>query len=127
MKRLPAIAFALVVLGLFAAFRTPLAGPELVFKTDSHDFGELKAGEKASQVFKFQNAGNAPLIIQEVLVQCGCTAPEWPKTPILPGQTGEITINYDSAGKSGLQRKTITVVYNSDTRATLTITAFVKP
>ncbi|MCK5700296.1 MAG: DUF1573 domain-containing protein, partial [Cyclobacteriaceae bacterium] len=47
-----------------------------------HDFGDIHQGGKVEHTFNFINSGTAPLIINNVLTTCGCTAPEWPKEPI---------------------------------------------
>jgi len=40
--------------------------------------------------------------------------PEWPKEPILPGESGKIDVIFSSDGKSGYQEKTITIVSNCE-------------
>ena len=57
--------------------------------------------------------GNAPLVIKQVDVTCGCTTPEWPKEPIAPGKSGTIKAVFNSAGKMGQQNKVITVQSNA--------------
>lgn len=77
------------------------------------DFGDLNQGETREVIFSFVNNGDIPFIISDVHVQCGCTAPSWPKNePVLPNQKGEIKVVYDSKGKEGVQRKIITVKSN---------------
>jgi hypothetical protein len=65
--------------------------------------------------FTFKNTGNQPLLISEVRVTCGCTTPDWTKMPVAPGQTGFITAQFNSTGRSGQNHKVITVVSNSVT------------
>ena len=89
------------------------SGPILTFEKNTHDFGEIVQGDKVEQVFKFTNTGNEPLIITNIQVTCGCTAPEWPRQPIPPGGKSEIKIAFNSAGKSGRQNKVVTVVSNA--------------
>ena len=55
-------------------------------KNDTHDFGTIKEGSDAVHVFEFKNTGDKPLIIQNAEGSCGCTTPECPKAPILPGK-----------------------------------------
>ena len=85
----------------------------VVFDKSEHDFGDLHEGEKREVVFTFKNASSIPFIISDVHVQCGCTAPVWPKQPILPGEIGLIKVVYNSDGKEGVQRKVITVKSNA--------------
>lgn len=88
--------------------------PEIVFEEEEHDFGRITQGEKVSYGFKFKNTGKSNLIIASAAGSCGCTVPEYPKEPILPGQEGKINVVFSSEGKSGIQEKTITIVTNCE-------------
>lgn len=89
-------------------------GAAFAWEKASYDFGDLAQGEKIEHVFKFTNSGSEPLVITNVEVTCGCTTPRgWPKNPIKPGGTGEITIAFDSTGKIGRQNKVITITSNA--------------
>lgn len=88
--------------------------PEIKFEEEEHDFGKITQGEKVSFAFKFKNTGKSNLIIASAAGSCGCTVPEYPKEPILPGQEGKINIVFSSEGKSGIQEKTITIVTNCE-------------
>ena len=44
---------------------------------------------------------------------CGCTVPIWPKEPIMKGQQGTIKVTFNSAGKMGVQDKTVTLTSNA--------------
>lgn len=89
-------------------------GPQIKFENDTHDFGKIKQGDKVTYKFNFANIGKSPLIISNVVASCGCTQPEWPKSPIKPGEGGQITVTYNSTGHSGLQDKMITITANTD-------------
>jgi Protein of unknown function (DUF1573) len=84
------------------------------FEETSYDWGKLKEGEKMTHLFKFKNTGNNDLIISDARGSCGCTVPEWPKEPIKPGKGGEIKVVFDSAHKSGVQSKTVTINANTE-------------
>lgn len=86
---------------------------EITFDKDVHDFGEIIQGEKANTAFKFTNTGKNALLITDAYGSCGCTVPEWPKEPIAPGQSGEIKVQFNSANRSGMFNKTVTVVANT--------------
>ncbi|MDX1628928.1 MAG: DUF1573 domain-containing protein [Fulvivirga sp.] len=90
-----------------------VSGPVMTFEKEQHDFGEIYQGDKVEHVFEFENTGNEPLIISNVQTTCGCTAPEWPRDPVAPGQTGKIKVVFNSAGKIGRQHKVITIVSNA--------------
>jgi hypothetical protein len=88
--------------------------PVVKFEKETHDFGKIKAGEKVTYAFKFTNTGKSPLIIKDAVATCGCTKPEWPTTPIKPGEEGQIKVTFNSVGKMGLQDKQITITANTN-------------
>ena len=99
----------------------------IAFENTELNFGEIRAGEKVKHTFKFKNTGNAPLVIESASPSCGCTVPDYPKTPIQPNTSGEILIEFDSSGKDGKQDKTVTVKSNAETPSiVLNIRGFVK-
>lgn len=87
---------------------------KIEFKTETVDYGEIERGSDGVRVFEFTNTGEAPLIISKVSSSCGCTIPKKPEDPILPGETGEIQVKYDT-NRPGPIRKAITVLSNADT------------
>lgn len=90
-----------------------VVGPQITFRELKKDFGQIRQGEIIEHTFTFENTGNLPLIIAEVKTTCGCTATEWPRNPIAPGETASIRARFDSADKSGAQQKVISVISNS--------------
>ncbi|MDV3309741.1 MAG: DUF1573 domain-containing protein [Cyclobacteriaceae bacterium] len=113
------IIFFAVCLATFTAYSQEVAtsqvsGPVITWKESSYDFGDIRQGEKVEHTFVFTNTGNEPLIITNVQVTCGCTTPKgFPRDPIAPGETGEITVAFNSAGRVGKHHKVVTVVSNS--------------
>ena len=87
--------------------------PAIKFDKNEFDFGKILQGEVVSYTFHFTNVGDAPLLITSVDKSCGCTASDYPRDPIKPGEGGEIKITYDSKGHQGIQSKTLIV--NSNT------------
>ena len=83
------------------------------FDKNEFDFGKILQGEVVSYTFHFTNTGNAPLLITSVDKSCGCTASDYPREPIQPGESGGIKITYDSKGHHGFQSKVLIV--NSNT------------
>ena len=83
------------------------------FEKDLHDFGNVPEGTMATHEFRFKNTGNQPIIISNVQASCGCTTPDWTKTPVMPGKTGIIKAMYSSAGRPGVFNKTVTVTSNA--------------
>jgi hypothetical protein len=87
--------------------------PVVEFATESHDFGKITQGEKVSYSFKFKNTGEADLIIASAQGSCGCTVPHYSEKPVPPGEEGTIDVVFDSDGKEGMVKKTVTVVTNA--------------
>ncbi len=90
------------------------AQPVMKVSTGEHDFGKFKE-EAGKQKFDFlvTNNGNQPLVIQNIVASCGCTQPEWTKSPIPPKGTGKITAIYDPANRPGAFNKTLSVYTNA--------------
>lgn len=82
------------------------------FATESYDFQKVPAGEKVFYKYKFTNTGSEDLVITYVKPSCGCTTPKWSQEPIKPGEEGFVDVEFDSRGKSGTQRKTVTLFGN---------------
>jgi uncharacterized cupredoxin-like copper-binding protein len=85
----------------------------IVVKDSVHKFEPIKEGDKARHTYTVENVGDKPLMIANVQVSCGCTAPEFVKETIAPGESGEITLEFNSAGKPGNQRKNALIVCNA--------------
>jgi Protein of unknown function (DUF1573) len=77
------------------------------------DFGTLTQGETVEYNYRFKNTGTNPLIIFKAEATCGCTIPEKPEKPLMPGETGVIKVIFNSAGKKDHQSKDITVTANT--------------
>ncbi|HXH17545.1 MAG TPA: DUF1573 domain-containing protein [Chitinophagales bacterium] len=97
------------------------------FEKTEHDFGKIPQDKVVEYTFKFKNTGTEPLIISDARGSCGCTVPNYSKEPIAVGGTGEITVSFDPKGKTGVQRKTVTITANTNpARTTLNIVSEVE-
>ncbi|MEM5566016.1 DUF1573 domain-containing protein [Psychroserpens sp. AS72] len=83
------------------------------FKTEVVDYGTITQNSDGTRVFTFTNTGDAPLLITNVKASCGCTVPTYSKAPILPGESGELNIKYDTK-RLGNFTKTVTVTSNAE-------------
>lgn len=77
------------------------------------NFGKITEGEKVTFNFRFKNSGNKPMVITNTSASCGCTVPEKPEKPIMPGEEGFIKVVFNSSGKVGHNQKNITVMANT--------------
>ena len=91
-----------------------MGGPRFKFDKTEHDFGTISEGDVVETVFAFTNVGKSELIITSAKGSCGCTVPEWPKEPIMPGEAGEIKVKFNSYRKPNLQQKQITLRTNTE-------------
>jgi hypothetical protein len=91
-----------------------LGGPRFKFDKTEHDFGTINEGDVVETVFSFTNVGKSELIITSAKGSCGCTVPDWPKEPIMPGEAGEIKVKFNSYRKPNLQQKQITLRTNTE-------------
>ncbi len=94
---------------------------EITWTEDSYNFGDIAKGKPVSHEFTFKNTTKETILITNVKASCGCTATNYTKTPIKPGETGSVTATYNAANP-GSFTKTVTVTTNdSDVKKTLTI------
>jgi type II secretory pathway pseudopilin PulG len=98
------------------------AGPltAIKFKEEVHHFGTVQEESENLYSFTFTNTGKEPLIIQDAKGSCGCTVPNFPKQPIMPGKTGTIDVKFTPyKGQIGPAEKTVTVTANTDPSTTI--------
>jgi hypothetical protein len=95
-----------------ATTTAPASLADIKFDKMVHDYGDIKQGDNGECVFKFKNTGKEPLIITMCQGSCGCTVPQCPKDPILPGKTGEIKVKYDT-NRIGPISKSVSVTSNA--------------
>jgi hypothetical protein len=71
-------------------------GQEIWFEELMHDYGQMEKDSDGTWSFVFTNIGEKAFVINRVRSTCGCTVPDWPREPIEPGATGEITVKYNT-------------------------------
>ena len=84
----------------------------IAFENKTIDYGKLNKDAEGEREFTFTNNGKEPLIISNCVGSCGCTVPNWPRTPIAPGATAAIKVKYDTR-RVGRFQKTVTVQSNA--------------
>ena len=95
------------------ATQRSLEQPVMCFDTLAHDFGTIIEGERVVCYFDYRNDGGKELLITSVEATCGCTTPGWSSEPLGPGEEGSMEIIFDAGGRSGAQRKIVTVKSNA--------------
>ena len=73
---------------------------KILVEKGNFDFGEIFEGQKVEHIFRFQNAGDEPLIIDRVRSSCGCWWPVrlcsahraclWPGRAMRPSSSGSM-------------------------------------
>ena len=114
MKKLMLTMIAVLAVSMYsqAQNNTVAVGDSIVFEKIVHDYGTIIKGGNGETEFVFVNKGEKPLILNNVSASCGCTSPEWTKSPVLPGGKGSIKVKYDTE-TLGSFIKSVTVSSNA--------------
>ena len=100
--------------GMLKQFEKLMKDTTSVQMLDSvYNFGKVTDGEKVEFSYRFKNTGLKPLVVSSATASCGCTVPQKPEKPVLPGETGFIKVVFDSKGRPGTAHKNITVLSNA--------------
>jgi Protein of unknown function (DUF1573) len=99
-----------------------VSAQKIEFETLEVNYGKVTKGANGVREFKFKNTGSAPLVIENAQGSCGCTVPDYPREPIMPGASGVIRVKYDTQ-RVGAFTKYVTLTSNStdNTSTRLTI------
>jgi len=124
MKKITSI--CAVVIALISLTAMGMLAAEFKFDNETHDFGKIPLNKPVSHEYKFNNAGDEPIIISDVQPTCGCSVAEFTKTPVKPGEAGTIKVTFNAAAK-GPFTKSFIVKSNTKTPVkTLTIKGIVE-
>ena len=107
-----------------AAVATPAAPQtpsQLKWEKETHEFGTIEQGKPVSYEFTFTNTTNKDVTLKDVKASCGCTATNYTKTAIKPGEKGTVTATYNAAS-GGAFHKTVTVTTSEENTIPKTIT-----
>ncbi len=75
------------------------------FTETKHSFGKIKQGTPVTTEFTFTNVSGKPLIIESALAGCGCTTPEFQKTPIMKDKTSTIKVTYNAEAEGHFEKE----------------------
>lgn len=99
---------------LFSGYLSAQVSGALIKIADTKkSFGFVKQGKEVRLEFDLKNAGQEPLVIQEVKVECSCTKAEFSKEPLAPGKGGKITLVIDTKTMQDRQDRTAEVISNA--------------
>lgn len=83
----------------------------LRFSETEWSFGNIREdGGPVTHRFTFLNTGSVPIAIDRVNSSCGCTTPDYSRTPVKPGEEGTVTVSFDPMGYPGTFSKSVVVV-----------------
>lgn len=93
--------------------------PVMVFDRLTHNFGDVpRKGGDLIKEFRFVNKGDAPLVIKKITKSCSCTTVNYSRKPVMPGQTGVITIKYEPHKvEEGVFNRVIQIYTNASKKA----------
>ena len=96
------------------------AQPQMTWLERSHDFGAFQEQDgKVTCHLRVVSSGTEPLIIVRAQAGCGCTAINYPETPIQPGDTAEVAITYNPSGRPGQFSKQVIIFTNTSVKRTI--------
>ena len=131
MKTVKLLAFALLMSSIsFAQTPAPAAvavpaspqtPSQMKWEKEMHEFGTIEQGKPVSYEFTFTNSTNKDVTLKDVKASCGCTATNYTKTAIKPGEKGTVTATYNAAA-GGAFHKTVTVTTSEENTIPKTIT-----
>ena len=131
MKTVKLLAFALLMSSIsFAQTPAPAAvavpaspqtPSQMKWEKETHEFGTIEQGKPVSYEFTFTNSTNKDVTLKDVKASCGCTATNYTKTAIKPGEKGTVTATYNAAA-GGAFHKTVTVTTSEENTIPKTIT-----
>ena len=93
--------------------------PVMVFDRLTHNFGDVprKGGDLVKE-FRFVNKGDAPLVIKKITKSCSCTTVNYSRKPVMPGESGVITIKYEPHKvEEGVFNRVIQIYTNASNKA----------
>lgn len=91
----------------------PQTPSQLKFEKDVHEFGTIEKNKPVSYEFTFTNTTKKDVLLTNVKASCGCTATNYTKTVIKPGEKGTVTATYNAA-TPGAFHKTVTVTTSEE-------------
>ena len=120
---IPALA-GLFLLASIPNFSTKANGENFWYKTEGeiivdqtmYDFGTIKEENgPVSATFVITNNTKKSIAITNVTTSCGCTSPEWTKSPIEPGKRGKVVATFDPRNRKGTFNKSINISTSGNT------------
>jgi len=114
MKNLPF--FVLPILLISNIMLSQAQTSALQFDAASWNFGTIaEADGRVSHRFEFENRSGRPVTLTSVTAACGCTAADFSKRPVLPGERSSVVVTYDPTNRAGAFDKVVSVFVSGET------------
>lgn len=120
MKKITLLATAFLF--TFGVMAQTKADDVMKVNTEKHDFGKIKQGVPVDFVFEIKNISNKPVVVESTNASCGCTTPEKPTEPIMPGESGKIKVQYNAAAVAPFTKDVYIKLVGIDQPKTVQIT-----
>lgn len=117
MKTILLTAFTLIALSLSAQKTESV----IKFSTTKYNFGKIAQHAPVTYSFTFINKGKERIIIEDATADCGCTKPQIPMQPILPGKAGVVKVTYNAETLGTFNKKVYVKLIGYADRITLNI------
>lgn len=98
-----------------------MAPSAITWKDDTHNFNDIEKGKPVSHDFTFKNTTKQTVLLTDVKASCGCTATNYTKTPIKPGESGSVTATFNAASPGSFSKNITVTTSDSDVKKILTI------
>ncbi len=116
-----------IVLFVLLSLRTYAQSDAVSFDGTQFNFGTIaEDGGSVSHTFHYTNNSTTPLVVLNVTTTCGCTTSEFSPKPLLKGEKGELTVNFNPDNFPGRNAKQV-IVYTNQGDYTLRILGTVTP
>ncbi len=102
-----AVVVAMVSVG--AAARNPGSKVGVSFNRTEADFGTVASGDPVRLEYVMTNNSSGAVAILSARASCGCTEPEYPRKPVMPGESAVIKVSFNTVGQRGEIDKEVTL------------------
>lgn len=99
----------MLTVALIAGARTPGSKVGVSFDRTEADFGNVESGDPVHLEYVMTNNSNGAVAILSARASCGCTEPDYPKKPVMPGQSAIIKVTFNTVGQRGEINKEVTL------------------
>ena len=97
---------------LLAATALPAAGQVIAISPQAYDFGKMNQQESRTTFIQVTNEGAGLLVLENVDADCGCTVPTLTVKQLVPGESTQIEVRFDSKKFNGKVHKTVQIHSN---------------